>query len=523
MLKQATVTGSLSTQVGWRYTPVLAATLAALGILSLYLPTAASIVAIWWRSETFAHGFVVVPICIWLVWRQREELEHIAARPWWPGLLGVLCAGALWLVTSAADVLGVKQFALVFMIQAAIVTVVGKRVARSLIFPLAFLLFAVPVGEMFVPTLIDWTADFTVSALRWSGVPVYREVNYFIIPSGAWSVVEACSGLRYLIASVMVGTIYSAVAYRGAWRRAAFLGAAVLVPIVANWLRAYSIVMIAHLSSNKLAVGIDHIIYGWVFFGVVMLLLFWAGSYWQEDAPSTREPAIPTAMQASSEANRPGNGLLFLAAIAALATAAIWRPIDAGVERRTSESVPILPSLTVENGWAQTEAPITIWTPHYLGYAAELKQSFHKQGRDVSLYVAYFRDQAKGRELVTSGNVLVTSEDPNWRLRAQGSDSIDWIGRPVPVNHAELVGERVQLDVFRLYWVGGQVTSNPYVAKALTAWSVLSGHGDDSALIVIYTPKSDPDGQARETLRDFASAMSLPIERALVTARGGLK
>ena len=106
----------------------------------------------------------------------------------------VLAAGALWFAAAVADVLVVKQFALVFMLQAAILSVLGTRIARAAFFPLAFLLFAVPFGEVFVPTLIEWTADFTVSALRWSGVPVYREANMFIIPSGAWSV--ATSSLR---------------------------------------------------------------------------------------------------------------------------------------------------------------------------------------------------------------------------------------------------------------------------------------------------------------------------------------
>jgi exosortase A len=504
-----------------RYAPVLAAALAALGILAVYWQTAASIVAIWWRSETFAHGFVVVPICIWLVWRQREELERIAASPWWPGLLGIFGAGVLWLVSSAADALGVKQFALAFMIQAAIVAVVGKSVARALVFPLAFLLFAVPAGEIFVPTLIDWTADFTVSALRWSGVPVYREANHFIIPSGFWSVVEACSGIRYVIASVMVGTIYAAVAYRSAGRRAAFLAASVLVPVIANWLRAYMIVMLAHLTNNKLAVGVDHIIYGWAFFGVVMLLLFWVGSYWQESPLPSDAPAAPSAGPTARVASDPRHGMLFLAAIAAFAVAAIWRPIEAAIERPVNEGVPILASFAGANGWAPSEAPIADWTPHYLGYAADLKQTFRKEGRDVGIYVAYFRNQTKGRELVTSGNVLVTKESWDWRLVAQGSDSIDWAGRQVPVYQAEISGPRVRLDVFRLYWVGGQLTSSPYVAKALTAWSVLSGRGDDSALIVIYAPKSEPEGQARDTLRDFASAMSPAIQRALAAARVG--
>ena len=143
------VPAELRVQPAWRYVPVLAAGLAVLGILALFWQTAGSIVAIWLRSETFAHGFVVVPICLWLAWREREALAQIPAKPWWPGLaVRVAGAGALWLVTSVADVLGLKQFALAFMVQAAIVTVLGTGVARALVFPLAFLLFAVPGGRV---------------------------------------------------------------------------------------------------------------------------------------------------------------------------------------------------------------------------------------------------------------------------------------------------------------------------------------------------------------------------------------
>ena len=155
-----------SSAAPWITVPVLAAALAVIGVVAVHMSTAASIVSIWMRSETFAHGFVIVPICLWLIWRKREALAEVPAAPWWPGLLVVAGAGAMWFVTSVADVLGLKQFALAFMIQAAFVTVVGLSVARTLAFPLAFLLFAVPVGEIFVPTLIEWTADFTVAALR---------------------------------------------------------------------------------------------------------------------------------------------------------------------------------------------------------------------------------------------------------------------------------------------------------------------------------------------------------------------
>ena len=104
-----------------------------------------------------------------------------------------------------------------------------------------------------MPWLMESTADFTVSALVLTGIPVYREGHQFIIPSGAWSVVEACSGVRYLIASLMVGALFAYLNYRSMRRRWLFMGVALVVPIVANWVRAYLIVMIGHLSNNKLA------------------------------------------------------------------------------------------------------------------------------------------------------------------------------------------------------------------------------------------------------------------------------
>src|SRR5439155_6497987 len=95
-------------------------------------------------------------------------------------------------------------------------------------------------------------------------------------------IVEGCSGVRYLIASFTVGVLFAYLSYHKLWKRLLFAAMSIIVPIIANGFRAYLIVMIAHLSDNKLAHGIDHFIYGWVFFGLVMLLLFWIGSFWRD-------------------------------------------------------------------------------------------------------------------------------------------------------------------------------------------------------------------------------------------------
>ena len=188
---------------------------------------------------------------------------------------------------------------MVAMIPTVVIIIAGRRVARALAFPLGFLLLGVPVGEALIPPLMDWTADFTVTALRLSGIPVYREGTFFTIPSGQWSVVEGCSGLRYLIASITVGALFAYLSYQKLWKRLLFVALSVIVPIIANGMRAYMIVMIAHLSDMKLALGIDHLIYGWLFFGLVMLLLFWIGSFWRDPEP---------AISAQSATLSPGPG-----------------------------------------------------------------------------------------------------------------------------------------------------------------------------------------------------------------------
>jgi exosortase A len=160
-----------------------------------------------------------------------------------------------WLLGELTAVNALTQFALIFIVVASAIALLGNAASKVIAFPLLFLFFALPVGDFLMPRLMEWTADFTVIALRSSGVPVYREGQNFIIPSGSWSVVEACSGIRYLIASLTVGTLYAYLTYHSLKRRLIFVAISIIVPIVANWLRAYLIVMLGHLSGNKLAVG----------------------------------------------------------------------------------------------------------------------------------------------------------------------------------------------------------------------------------------------------------------------------
>jgi exosortase A len=481
-------------------------------VLALNWQTTASMVSTWERSETYAHGFLIFPIALFLIWRRRERLAQVETEPFLPALFGVAAAGAIWLAGDLANAIGVEQLGMMAMIPFVLWTVLGTRMIRALAFPIAFLFFAIPFGEFLVPIFIDWTADFTVLAIRLSGVPIYRDGNAFWIPSGAWSVVEACSGVRYLIASVVVGCLYAYLAYRSAKRRAMFVLASLLVPIVANWLRAYIIVMMGHLSNNRIATGVDHIVYGWIFFGVVMFLLFLVGSRWREDdeQATTVDQGVPAAPVVSARGSR-----TWAAVAGAFVVTAIWHPIDYWLDRDLESAPVILAAVPPANGWVSDSEDLTDWRPALTGAKAEAVRTFTKDGVRVGLYLAYFHNQVQGAEAVRSHNELVWSKNKRWRQAAAGTVDVDMDGKRMRTRTAVIAAPDQRLAVWQWYWIDGHVTASDYWAKFYQVVSRLQGHGDPAAWVVVYTPTETDEAAARRVLTSFTAQMSESIDAVL--------
>jgi exosortase A len=475
-------------------------------ILACYAKTAAGMVEIWTRSETFAHGYVVAPISLWLVWRIRGRLAGFVPRPTYWTLPLMALTGLAWLLGVLGTVNAVSQASLVALLLLAVVTVLGATMARQIAFPLAFLFFAVPFGEFMMPWLMERTADFTIVALRASGIPVYREGLHFVIPSGRWSVVEACSGIRYLLASLMVGTLFAYLNYRAAWRRIVFIGFAALVPIVANWLRAYLIVLLGHLSNNKLAVGVDHLIYGWLFFGAVMLLMFWIGSRWREPAVAVRE-AIP-----QQPALFPPTASFWWVAAAVALLAGAWPAAHAALVSRAAATPPVLEPV---RGLASATGG---YVPRFENPAAQLHQRTERDGETFGLYVAYYRNQANERKLVSSDNTLVRNDDRVWQSLGFGSRRVSLDGHPVTVRTGRARSlDGTQIVAWEWYWVDGVLTSSDALAKALIAWSQLRGRGDSAAAVVFYAQEHggrDANAALDAFMRDAWPDVRATLERA---------
>jgi exosortase A len=504
----ATVTGKLDPD--WRW-PLVALALSIAGIIGLYLDTAIAMVTIWYRSETFTHAFVVPPIVLWLVWRRRHEVALLRPKPALITLIPIAGIALMWLLGDLTAVNSVTQLAFVAMLVLAVPAVLGLQVAYALLFPLFFMFFAVPIGEFLMPLFMLWTADFTVAALRLSGIPVLREGLQFVIPTGSWSVVEACSGIRYLIASVTVGALFAHLNYQSTQRRVIFVFVSFLVPVVANWLRAYMIVMVGHLSGNTLAVGVDHLIYGWVFFGVVIMLMFVIGARWAEPEPTSNLRPNGTAPFAGVPVSK---WLAFALATAGVVLMTAW-PLGArwwidanAVPGAVTMTVPA----SLATGWQLKEQPRHVYRPSFENPSAEINAWYGNGQQDVGLYLGFYRNQNYARKLVSSSNVLVRSGDPSWsrvspgsRVANVGSQSVTL--RTVELRQAGHTGsdQASRLMVWQIYWINGTLTSSDHIAKVYSAIYRLLGRGDDSAVIVVYADKLQT-GPSDVALESFLAA-----------------
>jgi len=194
-------------------------------------------------------------------------------------------AGLVWLFAAEAQILEGRELAAMTLFQIFIAAVLGLKVWRISAFAILYLYFLVPSGAFLTLPMQNFAAHFAVRGVELLGIPVYSNGLDIEVPGARFTVAEACAGLRFLIASVALGTLYGYTMYRSWQRRAAFIVVSIIVPIIANGMRVMGIVVYGYILGNAEAAIADHLIYGWVFFSIVSLILILLGLPFRQDVP----------------------------------------------------------------------------------------------------------------------------------------------------------------------------------------------------------------------------------------------
>ncbi len=472
-------------------------------LLGLGHEVVAAMVRTWANTTTYHHGFLVLPICLYLAWRQRRRLAVLEPSGSLGGALCLLPFGLLWALGSAGDVVFLQQLGLVGLAVALVPALMGWQVAGVLWFTLVFAFAMVPFGDELVPALQQVTAEFSVRLLRLVGIPVFHEGLLIQTPTGMFEVAEACAGLRFLIANLVVAFLFCHFSYRTWWKWFAFMALATLIPILANGLRAFGIILIAYETDNEVATGVDHLVYGWGFFTLVMLLSLFVGNLFADRGmgglgavePNPAEEPAP-----ARESGRRGPGLGFAGLVLALALAGpLWGLLMGSVAGAAGPTGAEATPRLAEADWPAAEGAAA-WQPAFPAADATDAAAYRLDGQRVEAFLAYYRYQRQGAELIHGDNAFYGER---WTRIGTDSWSAEIDGRQVPARMLHLARGDERRLVATFYWIDGRFVADALAVKLRQTLARLELRQAPAAALAISTPIRESRERAEARLRRF--------------------
>lgn len=494
---------------------VSALAIAIIVLLASYWQTVESLLWVWDHDGTYQYAFLIFPLSLWLAFGLRHEVRSTPPKPSVWGLVAVAAMVFIWYAGRLLDINLAQHVAFVALFPALVLAFWGWRASWALVFPLGYLVvFAVPWGDGLVGPLQDITAHIAVHALDMSGIPVLMNGRQLLTPSATWMVADACSGVKFFIACSALGCLYAYLMYQRWWKRVLFVVLATVVPVIANGLRVYFTILIGETWGLEYATGTDHLIFGWQFFGTVLVLLLLVGWFFR-DNPVTRTP-LPTHGRASAGARK----VLWLAATVLVLSGPV---LAAGFATHASTEGAIHLTAPVVPGWTEQQPGTDDWMPDFKGASGEIQASYRSITKDdtVALFHAvYIGKPRRDHNLITFGNDLY---DPSRsHILSSASRKLELAdGKNLAAGELRLGGASGSRLVWYWYCVDGRCTRSPAMTKLAQAWDVLRGRIPRSSVWAMSSPIG-PAGTslARSNLRAFARALAGTGSLDAVDARG---
>ncbi len=485
-----------------------------LTLLATQYETEFSLYVLWSESFEYGHGLLVAPISAYLLWLRRDRLSQCPIEPGPVGVVLTALFTGLWLLSHILGILIGEQITFVLLLIAIIHAVLGLKMARLCAVPILFLYLAVPFWSYLIPFLQATSATSATVIVRGIGIPVFNEGLYLTIPGGRFLVAEVCSGLRYLLASLTLGTLF-AVMNLGTFKyRAIIFITGICLGIVFNWIRVAMIVASGHFLGMDSILVHKHVWLGWVLFVVVSVLLVAAGNFFQNKEELSDSHPLPDVPEASGQAGPPLLPAVYSLLCIGILTGSAWlamAPAQASVRSLDFN----LGHIGVEDYQLAVGKGADDWSADFKNADAVDQKNFTSAATAIDIYVAYYQRQRQGAEVVNDSNALFDVDV--WTRTAL---------RPKPdqvqINQDLLVDEFIVLRtdtqaqrlIWRVYWISGHYTSNGLDAKLKQVLSLVQGR-TSAAGIVLSTPVAIDREQSRRELKNFLKTNLEPISRYL--------
>ena len=360
----------------------------------------------WLHNEDYSHGILVVPVAVYLAWRKRKELKKATVRSDGRGLFMLFAAVAVFIVGELGAELFTTRVSLLVSVIGLVWLLCGLEVLKILSFPVGFLFLMLPLPGFIYRNVtfpLQMLASIgSVNVLHSIGLSALREGNVIDVGFMKLQVVEACSGLRYILPFLTLGVLFAYLGQKAFWKRAVLVLATVPISVGANVLRISGTGFIGLFWGNQAAEGFFHSFSGWIVFMVciaVLSVLNFGLKYFPEKKAQTK--ASSTGPSRQSTGYRTPWGTVAVSVVILLATPSVVRFLG---------QVPPLPlSRTLAEfplefaGWRGQKIDMDPKLWEKVGGQDYLIINYARDGhKPLNLYVVYYEYQRKGGDFVHS-------------------------------------------------------------------------------------------------------------------------
>ena len=255
-----------------------------------YFPVLKSLVSTWMYSDEYSHGFIILPISLYIIWNRRHALAAVKTKTSWFYCIPFLIFLCIYLITSFARITTFAALTFPLTISGLILFLWGPKMVKQTIFPVFFLILMIPVPDQIYTSftihlqlLVSKISVFFAAAVD---VPIYREGNVIHLPGHTLQVVQACSGIRSLITLLTLCIIVGYFGFKSYLLRIILSIAAVPIAIVVNVIRVFLMIMALYRFNYDLTADSVHSYFGLAVFliALIMILVVYKGlDRWERD------------------------------------------------------------------------------------------------------------------------------------------------------------------------------------------------------------------------------------------------
>ena len=514
----------------------------------LYADSLVFLSGYWIGSEDYSHGMFVPLISLFLIWQARHCIAEAGAGNSWWGLAVISAGLVLYWVGELATLYVLQHVSLWMVIVGLVIASIGVRGARAIVFPLSYLLTCIPLPVFLYASLSSqlqlWSSALGVGFLQLVGVTAFRDGNVIDLGPVQLQVVEACSGIRYLLPLASLALLCAYLFKDWMWKRVALVLSSIPISILVNGFRIGMIGVLVEWYGQGAAEGFSHLFEGWLLFmaslGLLILEMWMLAQMGRSEDrtsfvsrftwASPNSNAIPAqgleplhsassstvASVSFQHSNRRFLGPAYLCSVAlmipvAFASTFIVEHEDISPPRTMFVDFPmqlegwIGTSLTLEKQYIDTlRFDDYVLADYRLG-----------GGQPVNLYTAYYRSQRKGQSAHSPQSCLPGGGWEISSLTHMDLPAGSGMDRPLHVNRA-LIQKDSQKQIV-LYWFKQRerILSNEYLVKVFLFWDGLSRGRTDGALVRIASivGPGETEDIVDQRLRRFVSTITPELHR----------